>query len=67
LGSFLKTRADIQESKLQAGEKPTKEGWAEPDSEQGLLHTEKDGKVIKEKIRRYQEIIMRIMMGCTKR
>jgi scyllo-inositol 2-dehydrogenase (NADP+) len=50
LGTFLKTRADIQEVKLQAGEKPTKEGWSEPESEQGLLHTEKDGKVIKEKV-----------------
>lgn len=50
LGSFLKTRGDVQETKLQAGEKPTKEGWTEPDSDRGLLHTEKDGKVIKEKI-----------------
>ena len=50
LGSFLKTRADVQETKLQAGEKPTKEGWSEPESERGLLHTEKDGKVVKEKI-----------------
>jgi predicted dehydrogenase len=49
-GSFLKTRADIQETKLQAGEKPPKEGWAEPDSERGLLHTEKGGKVIRERI-----------------
>lgn len=49
-GSFLKTRADVQETKLQAGERPTKEGWPEPESERGLLHTEKDGKVIKEKI-----------------
>ncbi|MEI9921503.1 MAG: Gfo/Idh/MocA family oxidoreductase [Bacteroidota bacterium] len=38
LGSFLKTRADIQEAKLLAGEKPTKEGWAEPESERGILH-----------------------------
>ena len=50
LGSFLKARGDIQETKLQAGEKPTKEGWSEPDSERGLLHTEKDGKVTREKI-----------------
>lgn len=50
LGSFLKTRADVQETKLQAGEKPTKEGWEEPESESGFLHTEKDGKVIKEKV-----------------
>ncbi len=41
LGSFLKTRADVQETKLQAGEKPTKEGWSEPESERGLLHTDK--------------------------
>lgn len=41
LGSFLKTRADIQEAKLQAGEKPTKEGWNEPESEQGLLNNDK--------------------------
>jgi predicted dehydrogenase len=50
IGSFLKTRADVQETKLQAGEKPTKEGWTEPESERGLLHTEKDGEVVKEKI-----------------
>lgn len=40
LGSFLKTRADVQETKLQAGEKPTKEGWLEPESERGLLHVD---------------------------
>jgi scyllo-inositol 2-dehydrogenase (NADP+) len=50
LGSFLKTRADVQETKLQAGEKPTKEGWNEAESERGLLHTEKDGRVIREKV-----------------
>jgi predicted dehydrogenase len=50
VGTFLKTRADVQETKLQAGEKPTKEGWAEPDNERGFLHTEKDGEVIKEKL-----------------
>lgn len=50
LGSFLKTRADVQETKLQAGEKPTKDGWSEPESERGLLHTEKNGSVIREKI-----------------
>ncbi|HZY80273.1 MAG TPA: Gfo/Idh/MocA family oxidoreductase [Cyclobacteriaceae bacterium] len=49
-GSFLKTRGDVQETKLQAGEKPTKEGWGEPESEQGLLHTEVNGKVIREKV-----------------
>jgi predicted dehydrogenase len=50
LGSFVKTRGDVQEVKLQAGEKPTKDGWSEPESERGLLHTEKDGKVVREKI-----------------
>ena len=50
LGTFLKTRADVQEAKLQAAEKPAPEGWAEPDSERGYLNTEHDGKEIKEKI-----------------
>jgi scyllo-inositol 2-dehydrogenase (NADP+) len=50
LGSFLKTRGDTQEPRLLAGEKPTNEGMMEPDSEQGLLHTEKDGVVIRRKI-----------------
>ena len=49
-GTFLKTRADVQEMKLQAGEKPTKDGWYEPEAEQGLLHTEVGGKVVKEKV-----------------
>jgi predicted dehydrogenase len=51
LGSFLKTRSDVQEAKLLAGEKPSKDGWAEPDSESGFLHTEKDGKILKEKVK----------------
>lgn len=49
-GSFLKTRADVQEAKLQAGEKPTKEGWYEPETEQGFLHSEVNGKVVKEEV-----------------
>lgn len=50
-GSFLKSRADVQEAQLLAGKKPDLVAWgAEPDSEQGLLHTEKDGKLIREKI-----------------
>ena len=50
-GSFLKSRADLQEVKLLAGEKPNLTDWCtEPESEQGLLHTEKDGKLIREKI-----------------
>lgn len=50
LGTFLKTRADVQEVKLQAGEKPTKEGWHEPVTEQGFLHSQVGEKVVKEKI-----------------
>lgn len=51
LGSFLKTRSDVQETRLQAGERPNTDGWPEPESESGLLHTERDGKVIREKIK----------------
>ena len=50
LGSFLKTRADVQEVKLQAGEKPTKDGWYESETEQGFLHTETNGTIVKEKV-----------------
>jgi scyllo-inositol 2-dehydrogenase (NADP+) len=50
LGSFHKTRADTQEPRLLGGEKPGYEGMREPDSEQGLLHTEKDGVVVKRKV-----------------
>jgi scyllo-inositol 2-dehydrogenase (NADP+) len=40
-GSFIKTRADIQESRLLAGDIPSGDTWgAEPDSERGLLHTD---------------------------
>lgn len=50
-GSFLKSRGDIQEPSLLKGMKPNTIDWgAEPESEQGLLHTEKDGAVIREKI-----------------
>jgi predicted dehydrogenase len=50
-GSFLKTRADVQEADLQAGKKPTGADWGvEPSGEQGVLHTEVDGKAIRERI-----------------
>ncbi len=50
-GSFLKSRADVQEALLMENHIPTATDWAiEPESEQGLLHTEKDGKLIREKI-----------------
>lgn len=51
LGTFLKSRADVQERHLLAGEMPDGKDWGlEPDSERGLLHTEKDGKVIREHV-----------------
>ncbi|MEO5999003.1 MAG: Gfo/Idh/MocA family oxidoreductase [Chitinophagaceae bacterium] len=51
LGSFIKSRADIQETSLQAGKTPGTPDWGkEPDSEQGLLHTVIKGKVVRERI-----------------
>lgn len=50
-GSFLKSRGDVQETLLLKDEKPNLDNWGtEPESEQGLLHTEKKGKVIRERI-----------------
>jgi scyllo-inositol 2-dehydrogenase (NADP+) len=50
-GSFIKTRADVQEGLLLADVVPDADNWGEePDKEKGLLHTEKDGKIIREYI-----------------
>ena len=50
-GSFLKTRTDVQEVSLMRGDTPATPGYGiEPASEQGLLHTEEDGNVIREHI-----------------
>lgn len=50
-GSFKKSKADVQEKELQSGKIPNTKYWGtEPDSEKGFLHTEKDGKIIKEYI-----------------
>lgn len=50
-GSFLKDRTDVQEVALMAGETPATPGYGiEPESEQGLIHTEINGKEIREKI-----------------
>jgi len=49
LGSFIKHKTDVQETDLQANKKPGGSDWGiEPASQKGLLHTEKEGKVIKE-------------------
>ena len=48
-GSFIKPKTDVQEGLLQANVVPDKEDWGtEPESERGLLHAEKDGKVVRE-------------------
>jgi predicted dehydrogenase len=50
-GSFIKARTDVQETALQANKQPGGSDWGvEPESERGLLHTEKDGKIIREYI-----------------
>jgi len=50
-GSFIKPKTDVQETALQAGKIPGGDDWGlEPESDNGVLHTEKDGKLIREKI-----------------
>jgi predicted dehydrogenase len=47
-GSFIKTKADVQEKQLIAGKMPDSMDWGtEADNEKGLLHTENNGKIIK--------------------
>jgi predicted dehydrogenase len=49
LGSFIKHKTDVQEIDLQANKRPGGADWGvEPESQKGLLHTEKDGRIIKE-------------------
>lgn len=51
LGSFIKHKTDVQETDLQACKKPGGEDWGiEPETQHGLLHTERDGKIIREYI-----------------
>jgi len=50
-GTFLKPKGDIQEKHLLAGQMPEGDNWGvESDSDQGLLHTDIDGKVVREKV-----------------
>ncbi len=50
-GSFIKSKADVQEKELQEGKIPGTKDWGiEPHDEKGLLHTEIDGKIIREHI-----------------
>jgi predicted dehydrogenase len=51
-GSFLKSRADVQEAMLQKGILPKDKTYGiEPETEEGLLHSMVDGKVIREKVK----------------
>lgn len=50
-GSFLKYRGDVQEDDLKLGKKPSLDSWGKESIDlQGVLHTESNGKIIKEKI-----------------
>ncbi|MEP6617617.1 MAG: Gfo/Idh/MocA family oxidoreductase [Ginsengibacter sp.] len=50
-GSFIKPKTDVQESMLEAGATPGGPDWGrEPVTERGLLHTEKEGTIIREHI-----------------
>jgi scyllo-inositol 2-dehydrogenase (NADP+) len=50
-GSFLKSRGDIQEEVLKTGQKPNSSSWGQESPEnQGILHTEIDGKILKQLI-----------------
>jgi scyllo-inositol 2-dehydrogenase (NADP+) len=50
-GSFLKARGDVQEDELKLGKKPNLTTWGtEPKDKEGLLHTEINGTIIREKV-----------------
>ncbi|MBR9856062.1 MAG: oxidoreductase, partial [Algicola sp.] len=50
-GSFIKSKADIQETELQKELKPNSKNWGiEPKSERGFLHTMKNGRSYKESV-----------------
>lgn len=50
-GSFIKPRADVQEAELQKEKKPDNDDWGVESNEgRGILHTEINGKIIREYI-----------------
>ena len=50
-GSFLKYRGDVQEDELKLGKKPNLTTWGtEKEGQEGLLHTEIEGKIFREKV-----------------
>jgi predicted dehydrogenase len=49
-GSYIKHGEDSQEDRLKAGELPVGDNWChEPDEYAGMLHTEAEGKIIRER------------------
>jgi predicted dehydrogenase len=55
IGSFLKSRGDVQEDELKLGKKPNLTDWGtEKEGNEGLVHTEIDGKIIREKVPTFQ-------------
>lgn len=49
-GSFIKSGEDPQEARLRAGEAPVSADWGmEPKDMEGLLHTEMNGQIVREK------------------
>jgi len=66
-GSFIKAKTDVQEVALQSGKVPNTPDWGtEPENEKGFLHTEKDGKIIKEYIPSQQGNYMQYYNGIYK-
>lgn len=50
-GTFMQQRSDRQEEELMAGKEPSLDSWCPPPSSpDGLLHTEKNGEVVREEL-----------------
>ena len=63
LGSFHKSRSDVQETELDKGSNPCAPGWGtEPETEAGLLHTTENGIDLRTRVPspkgRYQEFYL---------
>ncbi|MGZ3851085.1 MAG: Gfo/Idh/MocA family oxidoreductase [Flavisolibacter sp.] len=54
-GSFIKPKTNVQEADLMAGKIPGGSDWGiEPEAEKGLLHTEKEGQIVRAYIPSFQ-------------
>jgi len=66
-GSFIKPKTNLQEEALAAGKLPVGEEWGREDEAfWGLLHTEKDGNIIREKVPTVQGNYMAYFNGIYK-